>query len=188
MRHVIWRTLEQNIRFEPDTNGQWQGPFMSPRPYGEFVKLLRDSRAQGGKLSKQVAVITFNYDLCLDYALYSHGLQPDYRLDDAPPADPSVKLLKLHGSLNWAKCNCGNIRAWHLSDFFGRRVPWDDFRESLPVASSIRFFRVCEKCDPNAQEPIPGPSDVEQRTIPSRFSTMYGAQPRKNSLRRRAYS
>jgi hypothetical protein len=70
--------------------------------------------------------ITFNYDLFLDRSvtINNYGLVGDYNLpfssiQDFPSYDRIIKgqrvdkdvdILKLHGSMNWARClNCGNI-------------------------------------------------------------------------------
>ena len=48
------------------------------------------------------SVITFNYDLLLDYALYKQKLKVNYCLNEINEDKASqVKLMKLHGSLNW---------------------------------------------------------------------------------------
>ncbi len=48
------------------------------------------------------SVITFNYDLLLDYALYKQKLKVNYCLNETNEDKASqVKLMKLHGSLNW---------------------------------------------------------------------------------------
>jgi hypothetical protein len=46
-----------------------------------------------------VSVITFNYDVGLDYALRCAGKQVDYGLTSARTG--AIEVLKLHGSLNW---------------------------------------------------------------------------------------
>lgn len=76
---------------------------------------------------KKACLISFNYDLLLDRALadaahgatstWSYGVSfhagivkfPSYR--DIP--DPTIFLLKLHGSLNWARCqSCNSLRLY----------------------------------------------------------------------------
>ena len=58
----------------------------------------------------RVSLISLNYDTLLDMAIYRRGLKPDYGLDflvhpEAPAAsEPTIKLFKLHGSLNWGYC------------------------------------------------------------------------------------
>jgi len=51
---------------------------------------------------ENIAILTFNYDVSLEYALYFNGIQADYCLDEQKPG--SLKVLKLHGSLNWFRC------------------------------------------------------------------------------------
>jgi NAD-dependent SIR2 family protein deacetylase len=60
------------------------------------------------------SVITFNYDLVLDYAFYQVGVTPDYHLQsgeedpDWKPTSRTCPLFKLHGSINWGECSeCG---------------------------------------------------------------------------------
>jgi hypothetical protein len=49
------------------------------------------------------AIITFNYDVMIDYAAYNLGIPVHYV--EAADHDPSsIPLLKIHGSTNWARC------------------------------------------------------------------------------------
>jgi len=64
--------------------------------------------------SRSNTVITFNYDLLVDDALTRIGAKPGYELADATFEEPNqsntiVPLLKLHGSTNWAICECNQI-------------------------------------------------------------------------------
>jgi len=64
--------------------------------------------------SRSSTVITFNYDLVLDDSLGRAGAKPSYELADAVFDEPDdnervVPVLKLHGSTNWAICECGQI-------------------------------------------------------------------------------
>ncbi len=59
-------------------------------------------------------VITFNYDLVLDDALARVDARPGYQLNDAAydevnESNTVIPLLKLHGSTNWAICECNQI-------------------------------------------------------------------------------
>ncbi len=63
------------------------------------------------RTGRRDSVITFNYDLVLEHALERSGIIPDYylppqlaRQDSRPPNAPSLTILKLHGSANWAVC------------------------------------------------------------------------------------
>lgn len=89
--------------------------------------------------SRSSTVITFNYDLVVDDALARVKVAPAYELGDAIYDDeedrcPSVQLLKLHGSTNWAICECNQIHV------LGRKV-----------TSNPEMFRSmeCRKCRRN---------------------------------------
>ena len=60
-------------------------------------ELLRYNQA-----GEQICLVTFNYDLLLDYALHSFdfkGRSPDEFLD----SHPILKVFKLHGAVDWAR-------------------------------------------------------------------------------------
>lgn len=97
LRLVIVRTLE-----ETTTVAKNDGTFSPAKPYADLVKFV------GERLKPVVdscAIITFNYDCALDYALHKGEMKIDYALEprDGSPRDSyTIDLLKLHGSLNWA--------------------------------------------------------------------------------------
>lgn len=69
------------------------------------------------------AVITTNYDCCIDLAMIRHEVLYSYDLefenDDAAfvSSDSSVNLLKLHGSLNWFYCEtCQDVRSVDIEE------------------------------------------------------------------------
>ena len=105
---LILKTLEQTVQFE------CQDDRVKPdKTYNSFVNLIKQIR--DGK--KTCSVITFNYDLALDYALHFNNLPYDYCLNEE--IGSGIPLIKLHGSLNWAKCDkCKSIIPWYLKDFF----------------------------------------------------------------------
>jgi NAD-dependent SIR2 family protein deacetylase len=114
MARLIARTIEASVRFPTrQHNREAEGRVLPPEPYGEFSVLLNAIQQR-----ESVAVMTFNYDLCLDYALYSEGVPFDYCLTE-PNATNKLPLLKLHGSLNWGRCEkCASIVAWEMQHFF----------------------------------------------------------------------
>jgi NAD-dependent SIR2 family protein deacetylase len=112
MTRVIQRTLEMTIMF-PISNGRAK----PPHPYAEIVELVTQRNKQAPRST--FSFITFNYDICLDLALYVSGHRIDYCL--GPPVENAVKLLKLHGSLNWSQCpKCSQIVAYRMEEFFQR--------------------------------------------------------------------
>lgn len=81
-----------------------------PQPGGPHERFV------AGLQGRPAVLLSLNYDTILDRALRGGGYEPDYgfaRLDLAEPAAqsaprpfgaPAIPLLKLHGSLNWARC------------------------------------------------------------------------------------
>jgi hypothetical protein len=102
MQRVITETLQETVLF-PVQGGQ----IKPPSHYESFAQLLQTFIGTG---TRRPAILTFNYDIALDYALQFYGLQPDYGLSEAESG--GVPLLKLHGSLNWGQCpKCQRIVA-----------------------------------------------------------------------------
>jgi hypothetical protein len=118
MVRLITSTIEKNVVFP--TKGQ---PFSDtsqrvfpPPPYPTLVDVIRQLLKRG----ESVAVISFNYDLALDYALHFSGVPVEYCLaQDLKPG--TLHVMKLHGSLNWGRCpKCNTVVPWHLSEFLGK--------------------------------------------------------------------
>lgn len=140
LKRLIACTLEQTIRFP--VSSRRIGP---PPPYGTFAELLKHL-TDDAHPKQSVAVLTFNYDMAADYALFFNGLGPDYCLEAA--GTQGIPLLKLHGSMNWAVCaKCGKVVPWHLQQFFQRfRYSFlEDVSEvRLDIWSKFPEFRHCD--------------------------------------------
>ena len=77
-------------------------------PYYHFTDLVRKI---GGS---NVAVITFNYDCALDIVMETLASPPNYVVANMNQGS-WVRLLKLHGSLNWFKCEiCNSVTPTRL--------------------------------------------------------------------------
>lgn len=74
--------------------------------YARFATCIRPAyNADRRAALERDAVISLNYDVLLDHALWFSRRGRDYGFPD--PSDPSaggVPLYKLHGSVNWASC------------------------------------------------------------------------------------
>ncbi len=128
MRRVILKTLEATISYPVKENRVYP-----PYTYNSFAKLIKNL------IDKKIrcSIITFNYDLALDYALYFNGVPVNYCLSESPKEGYFVPLAKLHGSLNWAKCSkCGEILPWEFSDFFSK------YRPLAPFLPGGKFFNL----------------------------------------------
>src|SRR5262249_17287565 len=115
MRRLITITIERSMRLP--VSGNFESPkLLPPIPYDPFIKGIIDSIKR-----REVALLTFNYDLALDYTLYFNRIAFNYGLDGSSDDSNSLDLLKLHGSLNWGRCSdrsCRRIDVWRLEEFF----------------------------------------------------------------------
>lgn len=103
IRKVISYTLERTTKLPHDNQEGIQPP--------EYYKTFADIIAELIKSGQSCSIMTFNYDLGLDYAFYKKKLLMDYALSDVNTERTHISYLKLHGSLNWAKCsNCSKIK------------------------------------------------------------------------------
>jgi NAD-dependent SIR2 family protein deacetylase len=96
INHVIATTLEETIAF-PVKDGQIR-PTSSYEFLAHLLSLLNET-------TPRASVITFNYDIALDYALQFQGTPPEYCIDLETRGPRTPRLLKLHGSLNWVRCD-----------------------------------------------------------------------------------
>ena len=111
IKRLIFRTLELTVNYPVKKGSIYPNPF-----YDLFAKLVNDLNDSGRE--NRCSIITFNYDLALDYALYFNEHPADYCLSE-PQKHGLTSLMKLHGSLNWAKCRkCGEIIPWDFGAFF----------------------------------------------------------------------
>jgi hypothetical protein len=100
MRQVIVTTLQESIQLPVEPRRQLRGDWKESAAYGAFAEALARVRAETGEYP---AIITFNYDVCLDLALAQADRAFSYCLHE-PTGNGALRLLKLHGSLSWAYC------------------------------------------------------------------------------------
>lgn len=78
MRTVIARTLVERVPIPLQTSESPPGP-VPPKGYSN----LGEAISSGGEF-EGASIITFNYDLALDFTAYYHDLPVDYALQPAP--------------------------------------------------------------------------------------------------------
>ena len=98
LKILILYTLDKNITIRVSS-----GRLYPDGSYMDFVSLMASIKDKDGSLP---SIISFNYDLALDCALHYQQLGIDYCLGNNNNHD--IKLLKLHGSLNWFKSKESN--------------------------------------------------------------------------------
>src|SRR5437667_11129733 len=119
IRRLLAQTIEQSCRFPVE-----EGSMLPTKSYLALATWLKNKQGHP-RLFPPWVFITFNYDIALDYALFWSGLRIDYGLLERGGDSRGVGLLKLHGSLNWTECGCGNEIAVLTFDKVVVRPPRD---------------------------------------------------------------
>jgi hypothetical protein len=130
MRALITRTFEERLDF--NRSGTYRE---APQPYWHFAELLGYLLEQAYP-AQTLAIITFNYDVGVDFAVRRRRYNIDYAFES--PNSPSIPVLKLHGSLNWFYCNdCQKIVPFDLTFLTEelRGVELHSFRPQLRLSS-----------------------------------------------------
>lgn len=138
LKELIVKTLELTIEFP--TSKSYIGV---PAPYEQFANLLKYLRREAFP-EHTTSVITFNYDIAVDMALFRDGLGPDYGIPPASRSHSPVPLLKLHGSLNWAsREDNGEVYPLLLEQYF-TKYSITGFEErgscKVPVGSQLKEY------------------------------------------------
>lgn len=185
LNYVIMETLDRCET--PYKNGQ-----ILPDPiYESFIRNiknmgdLRKNDVQGSRYHYQPdVIITFNYDVSLDYAMFSNNTRPDYRLITHEKGKGGrFPLLKLHGSINWIACRNCNPEKKGVPDILpiypmhGLGVPDTPATGTLKfrIATDLLYHRSCSNCKKsNCIEPI---------VIPPTWSKAVGGTPLANVWR-----
>jgi NAD-dependent SIR2 family protein deacetylase len=150
LRRLIVKTLEHKLTF-PINNKVIKPPY----PYSRFISLISYLKKQV-QPQHSIAIITFNYDLALDYAFYFHSMEINYALGDGEETN-TIPLLKLHGSMNWGYCPvCKEIVPWRLKEFFIKYPPIiypNETYQRLEIGSRISG-NIHECKNPMDSEPV----------------------------------
>lgn len=139
LKELIVQTLEVTMQFPIKRDGYVR----APSQYENFAELINELRSK--VVPKQtVSVLTFNYDVGVDLALFQAGLGPNYNLGSAKNDHNTVDLLKLHGSLNWAVEEASEeIHPLHFQEYFTKyeqRVRGGGSNSKIPIASQLKEF------------------------------------------------
>jgi hypothetical protein len=116
IRRVLAETIQHYCRFQW-LDGQWK----PPEPYDALVK----ANVKQGNIA---AFITFNYDIAIDFALHWNRHSIDYGLGRGGV----VPLLKLHGSLGWTTCSCGEVIPLTMDQVFQELLVRQNGKYAIP--------------------------------------------------------
>lgn len=172
LKEVIVKTLELTIDFPTD-----QSHIGAPKPYEEFAKLISHLRDYAYP-QQSVSVITFNYDVAVDMALYREGLGPDYGIPPDSNSRQPVQLLKLHGSLNWAqRKDSGSAYPLQLYQYLSKySIRGGDKRATckIPIGSQLQeYFSKHADVEVEA-EPVIVPPTWNKSDYHQALSTIWG--------------
>lgn len=115
LKELIVATLEKTITFPTEDR------YILPTPsYNSFSLLINHINSEANPQFSS-SVITFNYDIAIDVAMHRNGLGPVYAFGPDVRANNPTKLLKLHGSLNWAvRSDSGVVQPLTLQEYFSK--------------------------------------------------------------------
>lgn len=180
VRYVISKTIESSLRY-PVNQG---GLTLPPEPYGGFAEIIRDINANE---CGSVSVITFNYDIGLDYAFHLSSMPFEYRcgvpsgVDAGKKQSPgAIDLLKLHGSLNWGRCNkCERVVPYELKEYFSNFAfaPPESHRSSRTLEiANLLVQRSCKACGATlADNPVIVPPTWNKGNVHSGLACVWRA-------------
>jgi len=138
LKEVIVKTIESTMKFP--TNRSCVGV---PKPYDEFAGLIGHLRTEAFP-NQSTSIITFNYDIAVDMALYKAGMGPDYGIPPDPNSHNPIPLYKLHGSLNWAsKKDNGTVYPLQLNQYFSKYSVqgWDEHGTcKIPIGTQLKEY------------------------------------------------
>jgi len=124
LKRVIYVTLEKSTPLVTENTENLPPPTGS---YGQFAELINTIKEKELKIP---TIITFNYDLAIDYALFRHGFPINYCFPSSESQVGEINLIKLHGSLNWFENKEEN-----------RIIPYEIEQEKIPISVFRRNYR-----------------------------------------------
>lgn len=147
LKQLIVYTLESSMGCILRDDRYWP-----PQGYEQFAKMIWQLRED--RKDPPISIVTFNYDVALEYALKFYGLQYEYATENTLPAN-TISIMKLHGSLNWHLCNvCRNI-VW--SPYWPEPNPWSKIGkrpDRILLQPSIHFNFQTHCSEPLLPEPL----------------------------------
>jgi len=135
---AIVRTIEESQRFRYEINR-----LVAPAGYKSLARVIKQQVSD----KRSVSILTFNYDVGIDIGLLNEGMTIDYAVETVHAdlttplnvSSASIKLLKLHGSVNWAWGSLPQafVRAVNLGSLHIARPFEDSDNIKVPVWSQI---------------------------------------------------
>jgi hypothetical protein len=99
LKALIVHTIEQSMQFGLNEEGY----LCASEDYAQLAWLIREMNKNRPIQLQGCTVMTFNYDIGAEVAFEQQNLICNYFIDGQPAFGDFIKLLKLHGSINWGK-------------------------------------------------------------------------------------
>jgi len=185
LTRLVMETLDRTCKLK------WDGNVFEPdKTIHSFANTLDElNKERKNEIGEQHGgfcrdlIITFNYDVMLDYAMYQLSMAPEYCLFNPPFLGDRYRLLKLHGSINWGLCQvCNKPGSNAVSLQEVRPTPLAPGRMVAPMTPSGAHFemRMMTEVLPNTPCNSCKKSDVlEPFVIPPTWSKAVGNTPLK---------
>jgi hypothetical protein len=185
LTRLVMETLDRSCKLK------WGGNVFEPdKTLNSFANTLDElNKERKNEIGEQHGtfcrdlIITFNYDVMLDYAMYQLSMAPEYCLFDPPFDGNRYRLLKLHGSINWGLCQDCNKRggnAVSLQEVWPTPLAPGKMVAPLTPPGTHFEMRMMTEVLPNTSCNFCGKSDVlEPFVIPPTWSKAVGNTPLK---------
>lgn len=156
LKALIVHTIEQSMKF-PLNESRY---LCASEDYSEFASFIFELKRKDPTRSKGVTVMTFNYDIGVEVAFVEKNLQYEYLVEPETIYGDSIKLLKLHGSINWGKVQGSDAIvalpvALLLHQFGVRRIMIDQTRTHSPLSLGADFAQLIKNHMQKDVESIP---------------------------------
>lgn len=109
--------IGSTIDFNTSLKHRGEGNYSLKGPYQAFAQFLKSVFFKDNRIS--ASIITFNYDIALEYALHRENILPNYHLGDTTEVG-DITLLKLHGSVNWGLSNNQIVMQLRIRDYINK--------------------------------------------------------------------
>lgn len=140
--NVIFYTLDESFSAKIPRDY----PVILP-PYTKFGELIKSITKSG----HSVDIITFNYDINLELLFYLSGYPSiEYHLQTVKDKRGAISVFKLHGSMNWMKCNsCRtvfDVEIGHTVSEFRHRMFVVEHALPVPIRFILPEDLRCARC------------------------------------------
>ncbi|MFA5404041.1 MAG: hypothetical protein WC358_03820 [Ignavibacteria bacterium] len=148
--NVVIKTIEESMILGTDIYHP-----QAPIPYFNFISVLKNIYEK--KITTNITIIDFNYDIAFEIAhnIFAEKNAPvrnyDYCLNGKNLDFDTIKLLKIHGSLNWGIKRDNSIFIYGIKDYrthYSTLIRHNELNENtIPIASDMKINNAIESIE-----------------------------------------